>query len=226
MWIRSANPPTLRMDFLGSIAEPKKSPVWYLSSTNSCDYQISFWCTICLNTVCQYSQQIGSCSLPPSCLMTHMFQICFTICFIGISQALQVGSEWHHMTSHELFRQPPPWAVPSLTSWWWKIGVKTCRPKTKESSCNTRIPSKIKLTKSWPGWAAIWKEPFILPSGSFLLSYLSPRSPVCINHCGQQPSEFFLRSFKRMCIHIQHTSVTNRIDTVQLEEILQHLPGM
>ena len=108
MWIRSANPPTLRMDFLGSIAEPKKSPVWYLSSTNSCDYQISFWCTICLNTVCQYSQQIGSCSLPPSCLMTHMFQICFTICFIGISQALQVGSEWHHMTSHELFRQPPP----------------------------------------------------------------------------------------------------------------------
>lgn len=23
MWIRSANPPTLRMDFLGSIAEPK-----------------------------------------------------------------------------------------------------------------------------------------------------------------------------------------------------------
>lgn len=160
--------------------------------------------------------------LPPSCLMTHMFQICFTRIlrhFTGSTSGQLFGD------SHDFTRIIP--AASSLSSsildklvmknW----GQNMWSPKT--GGCHDKQHKNPKqnfqLTKSWPGCAAIWKEPFILPSGSFLLSHLSPRSPVCINHCGQQPSEFFLRSFKRwhptgrMWISTSNTpSVTNRIE--------------
>ena len=63
-------------------------------------------------------------------------------------------------------------------------------PKQQKNPFLQNKADKI-MTK---GWAA--------PSGSFLVSNLSQRSPVCINHCGQQPSEFFLRS-KRKSIEPQ-----------------------